>query len=39
MVESIRAFLSQDLKTVASAYEDFTEHKQSELRNAMKTCS
>jgi len=27
MVESVSAFLSQDLKTVASAHEDFTEHK------------
>ena len=40
MVDQIRSFLENgDWKQIEKKHEDFTSHKQNELRSVMKTCS
>lgn len=39
MVDKVREFMGQDWKKLSTDFKDFNEHKQDELRKAMKSCS
>ena len=39
MVEQVRAFLNQDWKALSTSFDDFSDHKQAELKRAMKECA